>query len=351
MRDEISQYEKLGVRPVGINPAAPDKHAGYAERLKLPFPLLSDPDGAIAKRYNAAKPLGIGITRTVYLVGKDGTILYGARGAPGAEISLAPLAEPRRTAGSRRKPKPSALPRTMLTFDFSGKVVLVTGVARVGQIGYAVAEAFGRSGAKLVAADRNAVAVAERAREFQALGIEARPAAGDLTEADIAALAVETAIKHYGRLDVLVNVAGGLTTFGPLLETSPDDFDREVAINLKTAYVMCRASVTELARARGCIINFASAALLHPDAGLSVYGAAKGGVAGFTTSLAAELWPRGVRVNAIAPTMVRTVENVASVGESAHYVEMKDIVNAVMFLASEGSAAITGHLLPITSGS
>jgi NAD(P)-dependent dehydrogenase (short-subunit alcohol dehydrogenase family) len=240
----------------------------------------------------------------------------------------------------------------MITFDFSGKVVLVTGVARVGQIGHAVAEAFGKAGAKIVAADRNAVAVAERVREFKAMGIDARPAAGDLTEADIAALAVETAIKNFGHLDVLVNVAGGLTSFGPLIETPPDVFDRELSINIKTAYLMCRASLTELARSRGCIVNFASAALLQPGAaGLSVYGAAKGGVAGFTTNLAAELWPHGVRVNAIAPTMVRTVDNVAAAGDSARYVEIKDIVNAVLFLASDGSSAITGHLLPITSGS
>lgn len=239
----------------------------------------------------------------------------------------------------------------MITFDFSGKVVLVTGVARVGQIGHAVAEAFGRSGAKVVAADRNAVAVAERVKEFKDRGIDARPAAGDLTEADVAALAVETAVKNFGHLDVLVNVAGGLTSFGPLAETPPEVFDRELSINVKTAYLMSRASLSELARSKGCIVNFASFALLQAGAGLSVYGAAKGGVAGFTTNLAAELWPHGIRVNAIAPTMVRTVDNVAAAGEGVRYVEINDIVNAVLFLASDGAAAITGHLLPVTSGS
>ena len=73
--------------------------------------------------------------------------------------------------------------------NFEGKVVLVTGVARVGQIGHAVALAFGRAGAKLVLCDRNAVEAAARAREFAAEGIEARPTAGDLTEPDIARLA------------------------------------------------------------------------------------------------------------------------------------------------------------------
>jgi NAD(P)-dependent dehydrogenase (short-subunit alcohol dehydrogenase family) len=102
------------------------------------------------------------------------------------------------------------------TFDFGGKVVLVTGVGRAGQIGNAVALAFGTAGAKIVACDVNAVGVTERVREFAAAGVDARPCAGDLSHPDIAALAVETAIRHFGRLDALVNVAGGLTTFAPI---------------------------------------------------------------------------------------------------------------------------------------
>jgi len=74
--------------------------------------------------------------------------------------------------------------------------------------------AFGQAGAKIVACDLNAVGVAERVREFAALGVDARPCAGDLTQPDIAALAVEIALRHFGRLDVVVNVAGGLTTYG-----------------------------------------------------------------------------------------------------------------------------------------
>lgn len=236
------------------------------------------------------------------------------------------------------------------TFDFAGKVVLVTGVGRAGQIGHAIAEAFGRSGASLVAADRNAVAVAERVKEFKAMGINARPAAGDLTEPDMAALAVETALKHFHQLDVLVNVAGGLTTYGELATLGPDAFDREIAINLKTTYLMSRACLEPLSRSKGCVVNFASAALVDPAANLTVYTAAKWGVAGFTRSLSAELWPRGVRVNAVAPAMVRTVDNVASAGGEGQFVEMKDITAAVMFLASDAAQAITGHILPVTNG-
>ena len=235
-------------------------------------------------------------------------------------------------------------------WDFAGKSVLVTGVARAGQIGHAVAFALGKAGARLVAVDKNAVAVAERVKEFEAQGLEARPAAGDLTEADVAALAIETALKHYGRLDAIVNVAGGLTTFGPVARTDAAAFDREIAINLKTAFLMSRAGVDALAQSRGAIVNFASVAYFRPAAQMAAYSAAKAGVAGLTQSLAVELWPRGIRVNAIAPGMVRTPENVAAAGEGAHYVEMSQLIDAVLFLASDAASGITGEILPVTNG-
>jgi len=235
--------------------------------------------------------------------------------------------------------------------NFEGKVVLVTGVARVGQIGHAVALAFGRAGAKLVLCDRNAVEAAARAREFAAEGIEARPTAGDLTEPDIARLAVETAIRHFGRLDVVVNVAGGLTTFGPVEKTSTADFDREIAINLKTAFLVSQAAVGALAETRGVIINFASVAFFRPQDQMAVYAAAKAGVAAFTQSLALEVRDRGVRVNAVAPGMVRTSDNVSAAGGGkVRWVEMRQITDGVLFLASDAADAITGHILPITNG-
>jgi NAD(P)-dependent dehydrogenase (short-subunit alcohol dehydrogenase family) len=233
-------------------------------------------------------------------------------------------------------------------FDFRGKVVLVTGVGRAGQIGNAVALAFGKAGAKIVACDLNAVGVAERVREFAAQGVDARPCAGDLTEPDIAALAVDVALKHFGRLDVVVNVAGGLTTFGPVGETTVQALDREIAINLKTAVLVSKAAIDALTRTRGCIINFSSISYFNPQSPMAVYSAAKAAVAGFTRSLAIELHDRGVRVNAVAPAMVRTVDNVAAVGDGdAQYVEMQEITDGVMSLASADSTA-TGQILPIS---
>ncbi len=232
------------------------------------------------------------------------------------------------------------------SFDFRDRVVLVTGVGRAGQIGNAVALAFGRAGAKLVIADLNAVGVAERAREFAAAGIEARPCAGDLTLPDIAALAVETAQRAFGRLDVVVNLAGGLTTYGPIERTGVHDFDREIAINLKTTFLVSQAAVAALAATRGAIVNVASIAVLEPQAPMAAYVAAKAGIAGLTRSLALELGDRGIRVNAIAPGMVRTGDNVAAVGTAAAYVELSAIADGVLSLADPASTT-TGEILPI----
>jgi NAD(P)-dependent dehydrogenase (short-subunit alcohol dehydrogenase family) len=230
-------------------------------------------------------------------------------------------------------------------FDFTGKVVLVTGVARPGQIGHGVARAFGAAGAKLVLADVNAVAVAERAREFAGLQITAEPAAGDLTDPDVAAHAIEVAEKKFGRLDALINVAGGLTTYGPVEQLDMKGFDREININVKTAFLMSRAAAGALTRTQGAIVNFSSLALFRPMAPMAAYAAAKAGVAALTWSLAKE-WLGKVRVNAVAPTAVRTPDNQASMGD-AKFLELDQLTAAVMFLASPAASAITGHVLPL----
>ena len=235
--------------------------------------------------------------------------------------------------------------------ECTDKVVLVTGVGRAGQIGNAVALAFGKAGAKIVACDRNAVGVAERVREFGAQGVDARPCAGDLTQPDIAALAVEIALKNFGRLDVVVNVAGGLTTYGPISDLTVQAIDREISINLKTAVLVSQAAIESLSQSRGCIINFSSIAYFSPQAPMAIYSAAKAAVAGFSQSLALELKDRQIRVNAVAPAMVRTMDNVAAVGEGeAKYVEMQEVTEGVLALASP-SSTVTGQIIPIAPGS
>ena len=236
-----------------------------------------------------------------------------------------------------------------LTFDFRDRVVLVTGVGRAGQIGHAVAQAFGDAGARLVLSDRNAVGLAERLKEFAGRGLDVRPAAGDLSDPSVAEFAVETAVRQFGRLDVLVNVAGGLTTYGSFSASVVEEFDREIAINLKTAYLVTRAAIEPLASHGGAVVNFASVAYFHPVQPMAIYSAAKSAVAGLTRSLALELQPRGIRVNAVAPGMVRTVDNLASVSDKdVRWVEMGEITAGVMFLASDAASAVTGHILPLT---
>jgi peroxiredoxin Q/BCP len=88
VRDEIQSYREQDVRPFGVNPASVESHAEYAAKLKLPFPLLSDPGLEISRQYGTLKPEGAGIARSVCLIDRDGRVLYSQAGAPGADIIL-----------------------------------------------------------------------------------------------------------------------------------------------------------------------------------------------------------------------------------------------------------------------
>lgn len=238
-------------------------------------------------------------------------------------------------------------------FDFAGKTAVVTGVGRVGQIGHAVAQALGAAGANLILGDRNAVELGRRVKEFDGQGITARAAAGDLTEPDVAQHTVTAALEEFGRLDVVVNVAGGLTAVGPISELDVETLDREYQINVKTTFLVSRAAVPPMVEARrGAIVNFASVAALSARPQLAAYSAAKAGVAAITRSLAIELRDHGVRVNAVAPGLVRTAENVEQMGgdPALRWVEIGEIVAGVLFLASDLSSGVTGHVLPILGG-
>ena len=238
-------------------------------------------------------------------------------------------------------------------FDFRDKVVLVTGVNRVGKIGHAVALAFGQAGAKLVVCDVNTVGVATRAKEFQASGIPCRAAAGDLTMPDVAAWCVEQAVQGFGRLDVVVNAVGGLTGVGAMVDTDISVLDREFDINMKTTYLVSHSAAKVMVRQReGAIVNFASVAALLARPTMAAYSASKAGVAALTRSLALELREHGVRVNAVAPGLARAADSVPAVGEDseARWVQIAEVVNAVMFLASDLASGITGHVLPVAHG-
>ena len=233
--------------------------------------------------------------------------------------------------------------------EFRGKVALVTGVGRVGQIGHAVARGFGRAGAKLVIADVNAPGLAERAKEFAAEGFDVRSVAGDLTTPEAARRAVAAAREQFGGLDVVVNVAGGLLNYGSALDLKPEQLDRELAVNISTTFYVSQAAIPALIeRGGGAIVNFASVAVLKPQTKMASYIAAKSAVAGLTRALAREFRDGGVRVNAVAPGTMKTADNLAQMKDAkVRWVELDELVSAVLYLASDDARAITGEILPV----
>jgi NAD(P)-dependent dehydrogenase (short-subunit alcohol dehydrogenase family) len=235
--------------------------------------------------------------------------------------------------------------------ELGGRVALVTGVGRVGQVGHAVAQGLGAAGARLVLADLNVNGVADRVAEFTARGFAAHGFAGDLSTEEGARGAVAIARQAFGGLDVVVNVAGGLVYVGPFAETPPDAFEKEFTINVRTAFHVCRCAIPLLVeRGGGAIVNFASIAVVRSIGQMASYSAAKSAVAGLTRALAREFRDAGVRVNAVAPATIRTADNVAQMkpDPKTPLVELDEVVGAVVFLASDAARGITGQIVPIT---
>lgn len=234
---------------------------------------------------------------------------------------------------------------------FTDSTVVLTGVGAKGQVGEVVAQAFADLGAALVLVDRTAQQAADRAA---AVVQPARPARGygcDLTNADaVSALADEVRRNHGDRVRALVHMAGGFAMSGPVAESSLDVWNRQLAINLTTAYLTTRAFLPLLRAGRGAIVLFASEAALPGSTGTnrSAYAIAKTGVATLMRSIAGEERTNGVRANAVAPSSIRTAANVATMGADVRYVEREDVASAVTFLCSDAASAITGQLIPLT---
>jgi NAD(P)-dependent dehydrogenase (short-subunit alcohol dehydrogenase family) len=228
-----------------------------------------------------------------------------------------------------------------------GKVVIVTGVGARGQLGYALAERFLRAGASVIASARNAE-VEAMARELAQAG-EILPVVADLTlEQDVAQL-IHAAGERFGRIDVLVNVAGGLSVMKPLAETTPEEWRSEMQRNAETVLRVSTAALPLIRQAKGSIINFASPAGVRAVKQLGAYSAAKAAVIALTRAMALEERPNGVRVNAIAPGTIDTEQNRAAAGEkeNAKYVTREEIASAVLFLASAESAGISGETIHV----
>ena len=233
---------------------------------------------------------------------------------------------------------------------FSTSTVLLTGVGADGQVGEAVASAFANLGASLVLVDRRPGRAEARAAALSRDGRTARGYPCDLTNTiDVAALAERVRSEHGAALHALVHMAGGFDMSGPVADSADDVWDRQLAINLKTAYVTARAFLPLLRQGRGSIVFFASQAAL-PGAsvsGIAAYAAAKSGVVALTKAIAAEERESGVRANALAPAAIRTAANVNAMGADARYVEREQVADAVVYLCSPRASAISGVVLPL----
>ena len=227
------------------------------------------------------------------------------------------------------------------------KVVIVSGVGGRGQMGYALVEAFLDAGARVVATG-SSDAVVELAEELSGRG-EIVGLAADLLEAAEAERVVATAVERFGGVDVLVNVAGGLTVIRPLAETTPEEWEREVDRNARTAFLLSRAALPHLRERRGAIVNFASPAELRAAAGVGAYSAGKAAVVALTSAMALEEKANGVRVNAVAPGMIDTEQNRAAVEDpdAVRWVTREEVADVVLFLASDASRGITGETIQV----
>jgi NAD(P)-dependent dehydrogenase (short-subunit alcohol dehydrogenase family) len=225
------------------------------------------------------------------------------------------------------------------------RVVLVTGASEREQLGYTVARRFLDAGARVVISARSA-AVQEIAADLSAFGSITAHAADLSVQDDVDALVAHVAERH-GRLDALINVAGGLSVTGAIADTSADDWIREFARNTVTALRLTRAALPLLREAGGAVVNFASPAGLRAVPRLAAYSAAKAGVVALTRALAIEEKASGVRVNAIAPGMMDTGQNRAEAGADAVFVDRDDVANVVLFLAGDAARGITGETIHV----
>lgn len=235
-----------------------------------------------------------------------------------------------------------------MTRPFDGRLAVVTGVARRGQVGEVVARAFGAQGAALALLDRNADDVEARAAELRAAGMDATAWPCDLTNhAALGEVAAALDGQHAGGVAALVCLAGGFGSSGPVAESDPAQWERALAVNLATAYATTRAFLPAVRRARGSVVYFASAAVAPGGsvAGIAGYGAAKAGVVSLMRSVAAEERRHGVRANALAPNAIRTDANVAAMGDDATFVERETVADWVTFLCAPSSGPIFGQLI------
>jgi len=234
------------------------------------------------------------------------------------------------------------------TFDFSGQVVVVTGGSR--GVGAGIVAAFVAAGAHVVTCGRN---------EAEVPG--AVFVAADVRQADQATLVMDTAVERYGRLDVLVNNAGG-SPFRMAADMSPRFVEAIVALNLTSPLYCAQAAQKIMAvQGRGSIVSVSSVSGIRPSPGASVYGAAKAGLISLTATLAVE-WAPAVRVNCVTAGLLETdagdehyggpagLARVAATVPLGRMGTPADVAQACLFLSSDAAAYISGANLVMHGG-
>ena len=243
----------------------------------------------------------------------------------------------------------------MIGIDLSGKAALVTGGAR--GIGRECARVLGAAGARVAVADLDLAGAEATAHEVGGLAVRCDVSSED----DVAALARALAAES-GGVDILVHCAGVIVYRAGIGAVTPDEWERVLAVNLRGAYLVCRALIEPMKERRwGRIITFSSLAARVGGIEVGIhYAAAKAALIGFTRTLAKEGGPYGVTVNAVAPGVILTDPVRQQVGDHQEdYIrqiplrrlgEPRDVAGVVLFLASDLSAYITGIVVDINGG-
>ena len=231
-----------------------------------------------------------------------------------------------------------------ITFDFAGKTVLITGAA--GNLGAALAEAFHAAGASLILAERNLDRLQEIAGSWPntlLLPVDL------LDEASVQQMAAQ-AVAHYGRIDVLANIAGGFTMGPPLHETELKTWEFMLNLNARSVFLVCRAIIPHmLAQESGKIINIAARAGLSGGARMAPYSVSKSAVIRLTESMAAELKGHNINVNCVLPGTIDTPQNRAEMPNAdwSRWVTPAAIAQVILFLSTAAAAPIHGAAVPV----
>ncbi len=232
-------------------------------------------------------------------------------------------------------------------FDFSDKVVMITGAA--GNLGSATARAFMAAGARLILVDLRQDVLEERFPELQEDGDHVF-AGVDLTDEGAVEGMVYEVVQQVDRVDVLANIAGGFRSGTPVHETPLDTWEFMMNLNARSVLVTARAVVPHMLQQKaGKVISVASRNALKGGANSAAYGAAKSAVMRLTESMSAELKQSGINVNCIIPGTIDTPQNRDSMpnADFEKWVQPEAIADVILFLASEQARAVHGACVPI----